>query len=149
MTTSVPQESPQKVQTRVEWLIVSIGAAGALLVAVRWNLRSAAGFALGAALSWLNYRWLRKGVATIVPAPAIPPCPPSEGEEREETPQAPPRGTKRAFAKFFARAVLLLGTLYAILSYSLLPAAPFLAGLFAMVAAVMAELLYELMWHKW
>jgi hypothetical protein len=149
VTASGPQESPQRVQSRVEWLIAGIGAIGALLAAVRWNLRSAAGFALGATLSWLNYRWLRQGVATIVPAPAIPPRPPSEGEEREETLQGPPRGTKRAFAKFFARSVLLLGALYAILSYSLLPAVPFLAGLFAMVAAVVAELLYELMWHKW
>jgi hypothetical protein len=132
----------------VEWLIAGVGATGALVVAVRWNLRSAAGFALGATLSWLNYRWLRQGVTTIVPTPAISPSPPEE-KEREEIPQVPPRGTKRAFAKFFARTVLLLGALYAILSYSLLPAAPFLAGLFAMVAAVVAELLYELMWHKW
>ena len=56
---------------------------------------------------------------------------------------------KKVIAKFFGRYVLLLGALYAILSYSLLPAAAFLAGLFAMVVAVLAELLYELMWHKW
>lgn len=148
MNPSAPSQQMQKNQERVEWLIAGIGLAGAAFVGARWNLRSAAGFALGAALSWLNYRWLKQGVTTIVPAPASTSPQPS-GEAPQETPQTRPKSTKKAFAKFFGRYVLLLGALYAILSYSLLPAAAFLAGLFVMVAAVLAELLYELMWHKW
>ena len=149
MNTSAPPELTQKIQKRVEWLIVGIGLAGAVFVGARWNLRSAAGFALGAALSWLNYRWLKQGVSTIVPASANTSPQPSEGDSPPETPRTRPKGTTKAFAKFFGRYVLLLVALYAILSYSVLPAAPFLGGLFAMVAAVLTEFLYELMWHKW
>jgi len=146
---TAPFEPVQKVQRRVEWLIAGFGLVGTVFVAMRWNARSAAGFALGAALSWLNYRWLKQGVTTIVPSSTSAAAPSSGGEAPQESPPAHSKVPKKVIAKFFGRYVLLLAALYAILSYSLLPAAAFLAGLFAMVAAVLAELLYELMWHKW
>jgi len=46
--------------------------------------------------------------------------------------------------KFFGRFALLLLVVYVILSRSLLPVAAVVAGMFALVAAVMIELLLEL-----
>ena len=48
------------------------------------------------------------------------------------------------YAKFFGRFALLLVVVYVILSRSWLPVAAVLGGLFAVVAAVMIELMWEL-----
>lgn len=136
-----------RVQGRVEWIAFGIGIAATLFVGVRWGIRYATGFAAGATLSWLNYRWLRQGVLTIVPSqentssemvkPEV-----GLGPKSEDT---SPKVPLKAFGKFFGRYVLVTAALYVILAYSLLPAAAFLAGLFVVVAAVLSELLYELM----
>jgi hypothetical protein len=52
------------------------------------------------------------------------------------------------YMKFFAGFALLLLVVYVILSRSLLPMAAVLAGLFAVVAAIMIELLFELVSGK-
>ena len=48
------------------------------------------------------------------------------------------------YAKFFGRFALLLAVVYVILSRSLLPVAAVLGGLFAVIAAVMIEVMWEL-----
>ena len=119
-------------ERRVEYLTLGLGAAGTVLVAVRWGWRAAAGLALGAALSWLNYRWLRQGVGALARVAAA----------QADAPRV--RVPKRIYVKFFGRVALLLVVVYVILSGSLLPGATVLAGLFAAVAAVMIELIYRL-----
>ena len=52
------------------------------------------------------------------------------------------------YAKFFGRFALLLVVVYVILSRSWLPVAAVLGGLFAVVAAVMIELMWELVRGK-
>ena len=47
---------------RIEWMTLAFGLAGAMFVLVRWGWRPGAGVALGAALAWLNFRWLKQGV---------------------------------------------------------------------------------------
>jgi hypothetical protein len=110
---------------------------------VRWGFRWSLGFVFGALLSWLNYRLLKQGVATIIPAPASALC-----QMPDATVQQPAQNSLKVpvkgFAKFFGRYILLAAALYVILAHSLLPAAPFFAGLFVVVAAVLAELLYQL-----
>ena len=130
-------------QARAEWLMAGISLAGIVVAWLRWNSLWALGFAVGAALSWLNYRWLKKGVMTIVPAPSHAPGEPLQ-TGIDSAPASKPRTSWTAFAKFFGRYVLLIGALYAILSYSLLPAGAFLVGLFTAVAAVLIAFLYEL-----
>jgi hypothetical protein len=49
------------------------------------------------------------------------------------------------YVKFFGRFALLLVVVYVILSRSLLPVAAVVGGLFAVVAAVMIELFWELL----
>lgn len=121
-------------ERRIEYLTLGLGAAATLVAAVRWGWRAGAGLALGAALAWVNYRWLKQGVAALVKLSAE-----QAGAEQARVP-------KRVYLKFFGRFALLIVVVYAILSRSLLPAAAVLAGLFALAAAVLLELLHELVW---
>jgi hypothetical protein len=119
-------------ERRIEWLTLAFGLAGAALVAVLWGWRAGAGVALGAILAWLNFRWLKQGVTALVNVSAA----------QSDAPGARvPRGT---YVKFFGRFALLLLVVYVILSRSLLPAAAVFGGLFAVAAAVMIELMWEL-----
>ena len=117
---------------RIEWMTLAFGLAGAVFVLVRWGVRPAAGVALGAALAWLNFRWLKQGVTALVKL--------STAQANSEHARVP----VSVYAKFFGRFALLLVVVYVILSRSWLPVAAVLGGLFAVVAAVMIELMWEL-----
>ena len=120
-------------ERRIEWLTLALGAAAALVVALRFGGRAALGLAVGAALAWINYRWLKQAVDVLARLASAP----------SEAPRF--RVPRRVYIKFFGRFALLLVVVYVILSRSLLPGAAVLAGLFALAAAVLVELLYELM----
>jgi hypothetical protein len=117
---------------RIEWMTLAFGLAGAVFVFVRWGWRPGAGVALGAALAWLNFRWLKQGVTALVRISTA-----QAGDEHARVPMI-------VYAKFFGRFALLLVVVYVILSRSWLPVAAVLGGLFAVVAAVMIELMWEL-----
>ncbi len=117
---------------RIEYLTLALGAAAALVTAVRWGRRAALGFAIGSGLAWVNYRWLKQGVDVLAQL--------ASAQADAEKVRIP----KSVYLKFFGRFALLLGIAYVILSHSLLPAASILAGLFALIVAVLVELLYEL-----
>jgi hypothetical protein len=118
---------------RIEWMTLAFGLAGAAFTLLRWGWRPGAGVALGAALAWLNFRWLKQGVTAIVKV--------STAQRNSEHARVP----VSIYVKFFGRFALLLGVVYVILSRSLLPVAAVVGGLFAVVAAVMIELLWELL----
>ena len=120
-------------ESRIEWLTAGVGTAAALVAAVWWGSRAAAGVVLGAALAWVNFRWLKQGVAALAQLFTA-----RSGAQSVRIP-------KRIYAKFLGRFALLLAVVYVILSGTLFPAAAVLAGLFALVAAVLVELLYELL----
>jgi ATP synthase I chain len=117
---------------RIEWMTLAFGLAGAMVVLMRWGWRPAAGVALGTALAWLNFRWLKQGVTALVQL--------STAQANSEHARVP----LSVYAKFFGRFALLLVVVYVILSRSLLPVAAVFGGLFAVVAAVMIELMWEL-----
>jgi ATP synthase I chain len=117
---------------RIERMTLAFGMAAALFVLLRWGWRPAGGVALGAALAWLNFRWLKQGVTALVRLSTA-----QAGSEHARVPMV-------VYAKFFGRFALLLIVVYAILSHSLLPVAAVVGGLFAVVAAVMIELMWEL-----
>ncbi len=117
---------------RIEHLTLILGAGGAALAGMRWGWKVAVGVALGTALAWVNFRWLKQGVAAMTQIATA-----QAGSESVRIP-------KRVYVKFFGRVVLLLGVVCAILWRSLLPAAAIFAGLFTLVAAVLMEMIYEL-----
>jgi hypothetical protein len=119
-------------ERRVELLTFSLGLAGAVFAGVHWGWRPGAGVALGSALTWLNFRWLRQGVGALVAVSTA-----QAGADHARIP-------RMVYLKFFGRFALLLLVVYVILSRSLLPVVGVLGGLFAVVAAVMIELIFEL-----
>jgi hypothetical protein len=118
---------------RVEWLTLALGAAGTIFTAWRWGWEQGAGVALGAAMAWLNFRWLKGSVRAF---------------GRMATAQAGAgkvRVPAGAYLKFFGRFALLLVVLYVILTRAKFFAIAVLAGLFASAAAVVLSLVYELL----
>ena len=119
-------------ELRIERLTLALELAGAVFALIGWGWRSGAGLALGAGLMWLNFRWLKQGIGALVKVSTA-----QAGQEQVRIP-------KGVYAKFLGRFALLLVVVYVILSRSLLPVPAFVTGLFAVVAAVMAELVWEL-----
>jgi hypothetical protein len=127
-----PESSYAAAEQRIERLTLVLGLAGAAFAFARWGWRPGAGVALGAALAWLNFRWLKQGVGALVNL--------STAQANSEHARVP----RPVYVKFFGRFALLLVVVYVILSRSLLPVAAVLGGLFAVVGAVMIELMWEL-----
>jgi hypothetical protein len=121
----------ESVERRIEQLTLIIGAVGGVYAASRWGWRTGIGFAAGAALSWLNFRWLEQGIGGLFRA-AVP-----------QTGPEPYRVSPWIYARFFARMALLAGAVYVILRVAWFPGRAVLGGLFALIAAVILEVTYE------
>lgn len=119
-------------ERRVEFLTLAVGLLAALVAGVRWSWPHGAGVAVGGALAWINYRWLKQGISAMARVATA-----QAGAEAVRIP-------KSVYVKFFARYALIIGVVYVIFSRSLLPAGAVLGGLFALVAAVILEILHEL-----
>ncbi len=113
------------------WTLLT-GFAAAVVAVFAWSWPAAGGVLLGAALAWLNFRWLKQGVAALEQLSVA-----QAGTEKVRIP-------RRTYLKFFGRYVLLLVVLYVIFSGSLLPVAAVFAGLFAPVAAVLGAMVVTL-----
>jgi ATP synthase I chain len=120
-------------ELRIEWPTLALGSAGAVYADYRWEWRAGAGVALGALLMWINFRWLKQGVGAMVSLSTA-----QAGSEHARVPFG-------VYLKFFGRFALLLGVAYVILSRSIFPAASVLAGLFALVGAVVLEVIFQLL----
>ena len=119
-------------ERRIEQFTFAVGLTVTVICATVWGVRVAAAFAVGAALSWVNFRWLKQGVGALTRLSIA----------QHDAPVV--RVPKRVYAKFLGRYVLLLGAAYIILSRFRLPAGSLFAGLLAVAAAVIAEIIYEL-----
>jgi|SRR5262245_1915211 len=111
---------------RIWKLTFAIGAAGSAGVLLWQGWSWGAGFALGAVISALNFHWLKRVVANIGSA------------------QAKPR-----VAVVLGLRYLILGALaYVILKYSAISLHAMFWGLFVAVAAVVLEILFELVYAR-
>jgi hypothetical protein len=119
-------------ERRIEYLTVAIGVIASIAVAIHWGAKSGAGLAVGAALSWINYRWMKQGVNALAKL--------STAQAGEEKARVPPS----VYFKFIGRYALLIVAAYVILRGFSLPAASVLAGFFVAVAAVIVELIGQL-----
>ena len=109
-------------------MIAILSGAGAVAAAAYGGWRWAIGYALGAAASWLNFRWLKQLVNTL-------------GEPASRKP------LKKRVAVFLGLRYLLLGLAgYVILNFSALSLAAACVGIFVPVAAVILEILFELVY---
>jgi len=119
-------------ERRIEYFTLAIGAVAAIAAAAHWNAKAGAGVASGAVLSWINYRWMQQGIAVLARL--------STAQAGAEKPRVP----ASVYLKFLGRYALLIVAAYAILRGFSLPAASFVAGLFAVVAAVLVEMIGQL-----
>lgn len=135
MTTET-QNLPQSVDNgalvgRIEALIPIIGAGGSLVAAIVWGRRVAVGMAVGAALCWLNFRWLRQGADGVIKLGLT-----QAGAEHARVPRS-------THAKFLGRLGLLLIAVYAILVWLKLPVVAVVCGLTAVLPAILLSAGYE------
>lgn len=127
------------IELRLEKAIAGLGAAAAIGAGIGWGLRAGWGTAVGAALCWLNFHWLRRGAEGVIRL----------GMAQADVEKA--RVPKSIHAKFLGRLALLLLAVYVILAWLKLPAVAVLCGLGVVVPAVIFELGYELTrgHHRW
>lgn len=111
--------------------LITVMSAGGTATAFAWGgWRAGVAFALGAAAAWLNFRWLRKGVDALGHTVAAN--------------KKPPRA--RVAVMMGLRYLLLGAAGYVIVKYSTLNLTAALVGLFVPVAAVLLEILVELVY---
>jgi hypothetical protein len=111
---------------RMRKSMIAFAAAG-IIAAFAWRgFAWGAGFALGSAVSWLNFRWMKQLVYLL-------------GSQR-----ARPRNAVALGLRY----VLLGGGAYVILKNSFVSQPAALAGLFVSVAAVIVEILFELVYAR-
>ena len=106
--------------------MAAISLAGVILLWMWQGWRWGIGFALGAAASWLNFRWLKKLVDSLARAAA--------GHKLRN----------RAAIVLGLRYLLLAAAGYVIVRISEISLAAALVGLFVSAAAVIVEIVYQL-----
>jgi len=111
---------------RMYLFMAVMSIAGVLVLFVWQGWRWGLGFALGAGASWLNFRWLKRSVDSLAEAAA--------GK----------RLKNRAAILLGLRYLLLAAAGYAILRFSEMSLTAALVGLFVSAAAVILEILYQL-----
>jgi len=120
-------------ERRISWLTLLFGfAAAAVFAALRRN-SWAAGLAIGTALAWLNFRWLRRALDALVAA--------STSQQGREKPTVP-RSTY--FAALFRYALLAL-VVYVIYNYLHVPLGSMVVGLCALAAAALVASVWEIL----
>lgn len=119
-------------ERRIEYFAAAIGAVGTVVALIFWGRREGAGVAVGAAISWLNYRWMRLGVATMVRV--------SKAQAGAEKVRVPVGTYFRVVGRY---ALLVIGA-YVMLHSFKLPIISLLVGFSAALAGVLAEAIGQL-----
>jgi|SRR5215471_13499433 len=110
-------------------LTLAVGALAGGLALVLHRVDWVKGIALGAALAWLNFRWIKRGVGAVL----------SSRAERESK-----RGGGVVLLLVF-RYLLLGGAIYVIFHYIHVPLPSIAIGLCALGAATIAASLWEIL----
>src|SRR5271157_3289220 len=124
MITNPDDDFYERVTSRIFMVALAIAGAGSMAALVWRGWRVGAGFALGSALSWINFRWLKHAVDAL-------------GRK-----SARPRLAVLAGFRY----LLLGGVAYVILSYSSISLGATLAGLFVSITAVIVEIFFEVVY---
>ncbi len=112
---------------------ICLGVAGAGGAWILGQAPAAAGFAAGAAISALNFYWLKQAIDVLTTA--------ASGAESA----AGRRKRRRLIWKFLARYLLIALAAYGILRYTGWNVAAFLVGLFLFAAAILVEICWEIL----
>ena len=124
MTANPDDDFYERVTARIFRVTLAIAGAGTVAALAWRGWRAGAGFALGSALSWINFRWLKHAVDSL------------SGK------RARPRLAVLAGFRY----LLLGGAAYAILRFSSISLGATLAGLFVSITAVIVEIFFEVVY---
>lgn len=120
-------------ERRIAWLTLLLGFAAGTIVAVLRDRWWGAGLAIGAALAWLNFRWLKQGLDALVAA--------STAQAGAKQPQVPMGAYFRAVFRY-----TLIGlSVYVIFRVLRVPLVSMVVGLCALGAATIAASVYEIL----
>ena len=134
MASSAAESAPSAVtERRISWLTLLIGLVAALLVAILRDRLWGAGLAIGAALAWFNFRWLRRGLDALVVA--------STAQAGKEKPAVP---LLAYFAIPFRYGLMVLAV-YVIFIYLRVPLVSMVVVLCALGAATVLASVYEIL----
>jgi small-conductance mechanosensitive channel len=120
-------------ERRIAWLTLLIGFIAAAILALLHQRPWATGLAIGTALAWLNFRWLKRGLDALVLA--------SEAQQGREKPQVP---LATYFTAIFRYGLLALAV-YVIFKYLDVPIGSMVVGLCALAAATLAASVWEIL----
>lgn len=126
-------QTAERTEQRIAKLTLAFGAAGGVVAGCFFTWRDAAGVLLGAALAWLNFRWLRRGMDALVEAASDPAGP------------RPQQAQVAAALRAAGRYALLGFAVYVIFKVSGIPVLSMVVGLCALGAAATAASLYEIL----
>jgi hypothetical protein len=120
-------------ETRIARLTIILGALAAIAATTVWHRRDwATGLAFGAALAWLNFRWLARGLDALAAD--------SAAQAGLQKPQVP---VVTYFLAAFRYVLIALGV-YVIFKVLSVPLVSLLLGLCALGAATIAASIYEI-----
>jgi small-conductance mechanosensitive channel len=121
-------------ERRIAWLTLVFGTAASAAAAFAGRGAWASGLLIGAVLAWLNFRWLRRGLDSLVAASAA-----QAGAEKPRVPLGP------YFGAVFRYGLIAL-LVYVIFKFLRVPLASMVVGMCALAAAAIAASVCEL-WH--
>jgi hypothetical protein len=124
MIANPDDEFYERVTSRIFMVTLAIAGVGTMAALAWRGWRAGAGFALGAALSWINFRWLKHAVDGL------------SGK------RARPRLAVLAGFRY----LILGGAAYAILRFSSISLGATLVGLFVSPTAVIVEIFFEVVY---
>ena len=131
-TPSATQVQERFAETLIAWLTPSFGVVAATGALVLHRKDWAVGLLLGAALAWLNFRWLRRGLDGLV------------AEAQAQTGREKPRVSIVTYLLALLRYSLIALIVYVIFVYLHIPLLSMLVGLCALGAAAIAASVYEI-----
>jgi hypothetical protein len=117
----------------IAWLTLLIGLGSGCLALVLHHRDWAAGLLFGAALAWLNFRWLARGLDALVAMSTA-----QEGRPKAQVPLS------TYFTALFRYALIAL-CVYVIFTYLHIPLGSLIVGLCALGAAAIAASVYEIL----
>jgi hypothetical protein len=123
----------RETERRIGWLTLLFGFVATTVVAVLRFKLWAAGLAIGTALGWLNFRWLRRAADALVTV--------STAQEGREKPKVP---LTTYLAALFRYGLLGL-TVYVIFVYLHVPLGSMILGFCALAAAAIAASVWEIL----
>lgn len=122
-----------RTERRIGWMTLFFGFTAAAALAAARRMPWAAGIAIGTALAWLNFRWLKRGADALVIASTA-----QEGREK-------PKVALRTYLAALFRYGLLGLAVYVIFAYLHVPLGSMILGLCALAVAAIAAGVWEIL----